>query len=74
MNSLCLYLHSVHCILNEHLLQGAMRFPMFSLERAHEHGWGGIPGGAVSGKSALFTAGTAVGFACWLTGTGFYMS
>lgn len=27
MNTLCLYLHSVHCILNEHLLQGACGFP-----------------------------------------------
>lgn len=51
-----------------------MQFPMLSLERTHEHDGGGISGGSKSEKSALFTAGTAVGFAFWLTGIGFYIS
>lgn len=47
---------SMNYVLNEHLLQGAMPFPMFNLEKTHEHHAGGTARGSESRKSALFTA------------------
>ena len=52
--------------INEHLLQGATQFPTFESEKTREHDAGGTARGSVAGKPVLFTASTAVGFACWL--------
>jgi hypothetical protein len=45
--------HSINCVLNEHLLQGAMRSPVFNLETTHTYNRGGTTEGSISG-SLLF--------------------